>query len=92
MSETRTPMQIKKELRAKVKELKPFLPRGTAQEVAKKLNCKADHVYDVIGARRWDLEVIEEIAKIGEANLKRALKAEKTIDKILDQNGKTTQG
>ena len=93
MSETqKTPTQVKKELKARMKELKPMLPRGTAQEVADKCNVAASYVYEMMAGRRWDLDVIEAIIEIGETNLKRALNATKRVDKILSESGKATQG
>ena len=86
MSEARTPMQVKRELKARVKELKPLLPRGTAQEVATKFNLSDTYVYDVMASRRWDLNVIESLISVGEKNLKRALAAEEKLGKILDKS------
>ena len=59
MSEQRLPIQLKRKLRAKMKELKPLVAGGTIQRIAKEMGISANLVYDVVAGRRWNLEVIE---------------------------------
>jgi hypothetical protein len=92
MSEARTPMQVKRELKARMKELKPMLHRGAHQDISKKLSVSASFVSEVVAGRRWDLKVIEALIEVGETNLKRAIAASKKLDKIVTENRKTTQG
>lgn len=92
MSETRTPMQVKRELKARMKELKPMLHRGAHGEIAAKLDVSKSFVGEVVAGRRWDLNVIEALIEVGETNLKRAITATKKLDKIVSENRKATQG
>ncbi|MFK8007939.1 MAG: hypothetical protein AB8H03_16400 [Saprospiraceae bacterium] len=89
MSETRTPLQVKKDLRNQVAELKPLLHRGAIKEVAEKIGKGASFVTEVLAGRRWDLEVIEEIIKLAKKNLKRAEKAELDIQNLIAQKKKS---
>ena len=47
-------------------------------------------VYDVIGGRRWNLEIIEKLIKIGKDSFKRTQKANNELDKLLDAKIKAT--
>ena len=90
MSEKRLPIQLKMELRAKVKELKPLIAGGAIQRLAEEMDISASLIYDVVGGRRWNLEVIEELIKIGQKNLKRVEAANKAIDEIIETKRKAT--
>ncbi len=90
MSEKRLPIQLKRELRAKVKELKPLIAGGVIQRLAEEMDISASLIYDVVGGRRWNLEVIEELIKIGQKNLKRVEAANKAIDEIIETKRKAT--
>mgnify|MGYP000462882073 CR=1 FL=1 len=90
MSEKRLPIQLKRELRAKVKELKPLIAGGAIQRLAEEMDISASLIYDVVGGRRWNLEVIEELIKIGQKNLKRVEAANKAIDEIIETKRKAT--
>jgi len=91
MGEERTPMQVKRDLRSQMKELKPLLHRGAHQEVAKKLKISDSTVGEVVAGRRWDLNVIEALIEIGKKNLRRALKAESDIKDLVSKKRKATQ-
>ena len=67
MPETRTPLQVKKDLREQGTELKPMIHRGAQKEVAEKIGKDPSYVTAVLNGRRWDLEVIEEIIKLAKA-------------------------
>ena len=92
MSETRTPLQVKKDLRNQVAGLKPMMHRGAQKEIAEKLGIDSSYVAQVLAGRRWDLNVIEELLKIGQKNLNRALKAEKGIQNVVAQKKKSDSG
>ena len=64
MSEKKLPIQLKRELRAKMKELKPLIRGGAIKQLAEELDVSANLIYDVVGGRRWNLEVIEGLIKI----------------------------
>ena len=90
MSEQRLPIQIKRELRAKMKELKPLIAGGTVRKLAEDMGISATLVYDVIAGRRWNLDVIENLITIGKKNLKRVEKADQEMDKIIETKRKAT--
>ena len=73
-------IEQKKRIRKKVKDLKPFLPRGTVKIVADEIGKSEDYVYDVKNGRRWDLDILEALLRIAEKNKKRANSAEKKLD------------
>lgn len=89
MSEKRTPMAVKRDLKAKMKELKPMIPRGTQQKIATELNLSTSYISDVVVGRRWDLDVVEALIKIGKKNLQRALKAESDIENLVSEKKKS---
>ena len=89
MSEERLPLEMKKEIRAKAAYLRPLMPRGTVQNIAKELEFSHQYVSDVLAGRRWDLDVLERLIAIGEKNLKRAEAAEKKLDKIIESRKAT---
>ncbi len=78
----RTPKELKAELRARAKELKPVLPKGFAEIVEKETGKSRTFIYDVMSGRRWDLQVIEELIKVGKNHLKRVEKGIADLDKI----------
>ena len=90
MSDKKLPIQLKRELRAKMKELKPLIAGGTVRQLAEDMGISATLVYDVIAGRRWNLEVIEKLIEIGKKNLKRVEKANKEMDKIIEAKRKAT--
>ena len=90
MSEQRLPIQLKRELRAKMKELKPLIQGGAIGKLADELGISANLIYDVVGGRRWNLEVIEGLIKIGQKNLKRVETANKAMDEIIEAKRKAT--
>lgn len=90
MSEKRLPIQLKRELREKLKELKPLIPKGAIKKLSIELEMSTNIIYDVIGGRRWNLEIIEKLIEIGKDNFKRAEKANNELDKLLDANRKAT--
>lgn len=90
MSEQKLPIQQKRELRAKMKELKPLIAGGTVRQLAEDMGISATLVYDVIAGRRWNLDVIENLITIGKKNLKRVEKANKEMDKIIEAKRKAT--
>jgi len=92
MSETRTPMQVKRKLKARMKDLKPMIRRGEPQLIAKELGVSDSYVYEVVAGRRWDLNVIEALIEVGETNFKRAIRATEKLDKIVPEIRKATQG
>lgn len=89
MSETRTPMQVKNALKAEMKNLKPMIPRGEPQRIAKELDISDSFVYEVVAGRRWDLNVIEALIEVGKKNLQRALKAESDIKDLVSRKKKS---
>ncbi len=92
MSETRTPMQVKRELKARMKDLKPLLHRGAHGEISEKLAVSKSFISEVVAGRRWDLNVIEALIEVGETNLKRAIRATEKLNKIVSENREATQG
>jgi hypothetical protein len=92
MSETRTPMQVKRKLKARMKDLKPMIRRGEPQLIAKELGVSDSYVYEVVAGRRWDLNVIEALIEVGETNFKRAIRATEKLDKIVPEIRKATHG
>lgn len=90
MQEKKLPIQQKRELRAKMKELKPLIAGGTVRQLAEDMGISATLVYDVIAGRRWNLEVIENLITIGKKNLKRVEKANQEMDKIIEAKRKAT--
>ena len=91
MSEKKLPIQLKRELRAKMKELKPLVAGGTIQRIAEEMGISANLVYDVVAGRRWNLDVVEKLIEIGKKNLKRVEKAHEEIDKIIEANRKAAK-
>ncbi len=85
MSETRTPIEVKRDLRNQVAALKEMLHHGARKELAKELNISDSYVRDVLAGRRWDLRVIEGLIGIAKKNMNRALKAESEIKKLVAQ-------
>ena len=81
----KTPMEKKKELRARVKELKPLIPSGIFKKVAEDLGLSRQIVSDVLAGRRWNLDIIEALIKIGEKELKRVDAALQKLDKIKER-------
>ena len=47
------------------------------------LDMSTNIVYDVIGGRRWNLEIIEKLIKIGKDSFKRTQKANNELDKLV---------
>ena len=91
MSEKKLPIQHKRELRAKMKELKPLIQGGAIKQLAEELGISANLIYDVVGGRRWNLDVIEGLIKIGQQNLKRVEAANQAMDKIIEANRKAAK-
>jgi len=91
MSEKKLPIQLKRELRAKMKELKPLIRGGAIKQLAEELEVSPNLIYDVVGGRRWNLEVIEGLTKIGQKNLKRVEAATKAIDEIIEAKRKAAK-
>lgn len=91
MSEKKLPIQLKRELRAKVKELKPLIAGGAIQRLAEEMDISASLIYDVVAGRRWNLEIIEKLIEVGKRNLKRVEKANQEIDKIIEAKRKATK-
>jgi len=89
MSETRTPIEVKRDLRNQISELKEMLHRGARKEIAEKLDVSDSYVREVLAGRRWDLNVIEELLKVATKNWKRALKAEKGIKDLIAEKKKS---
>jgi len=48
MSEKKLPIQLKRELRAKMKELKPLIQGGAIKQLAEELGISANLIYDVV--------------------------------------------
>ena len=91
MPEKKLPIQLKRELRAKMKELKPLIRGGAIKQLAEELEVSANLIYDVVGGRRWNLEVIEGLIKIGQKNLKRVEAATEAIDEIIKAKRKAAK-
>lgn len=91
MAKERLPQELKKEIRAKAAYLRPLMPRGTVQTIAKELDFSHQYVSDVLAGRRWDLDVLEKLIAVGEKNLKRAEIIDKKLDKIIEKSRKTTK-
>jgi hypothetical protein len=89
MSETRRPIEVKRDLSTQITALKPMLHRGVQKEVAKKIGKDPSYVTAVLNGRRWDLEVIEEIIKLAKKNLRRAEKAESEIQNLVAEKNKS---
>ena len=85
MSEERLPIALKREIREKAAVVKPLLPRGTNNIVAKEFDVSAQFVADVVCGRRWDLKILERLTEIGEENFKRAQQLNKRLDKIAEE-------
>ena len=80
--------EVKKRIRTKIKELKPYLPRGTAKKVAEKFEVSITYVYDIMEGRSWGLAVAEELVKHCKESEKRVKNLEENLDKILEQKKK----
>lgn len=89
MSKERTPLALKKEIRAKAAYLRPLMPRGTVQKIADELGFSNQYVSDVLAGRRWDLDALEKLIEVGEKNLKRAETADKKLDEIIEKRKAT---
>ncbi len=89
MAEEKLPLELKKEIRAKAAVVKPLLPRGTNNIVAKEFGVSAQFVADVVVGRRWDLRILERLTEIGEENFKRAKQLNKRLDKIKEETKKS---
>ena len=85
MSEAR---EVKKRIRAKIKELKPYLPRGTAKALAEQFKVSASLIYDVMEGRSWNIEIAEELVKLCKVNEERVRKLDEELDSILEQKKK----
>mgnify|MGYP000111984484 CR=1 FL=1 len=67
----RTPIEVKRELKSRMQELKPLLHRGAHGEIGGRLGVSQSFVSEVVAGRRWDLNVIEELIRVGTENLNR---------------------
>ena len=61
MSEKKLPIQLKRELREKLTKLRPLIPKGAIKKLSLELDMSTNIVYDVIGGRRWNLDIIERL-------------------------------
>ena len=78
MSETRTPIEVKRELRSQISELKEMLHRGAQKEIAEKLEISDSYVREVpleasLNKNRWNFRSAE-VLSIPEGSCLRLIK------------------